>query len=87
MNAADVPQAKLGVLRRYPVGKIGRLPLQSRVSLQMDQLCITCAIPPTFYEYRCLVFDLSGQTDCCGGECKLFHVGSSCVIQSSALSL
>ena len=25
---------------------------------------------------RCLVNDLSGHTDCCGSECKLFHLGS-----------
>ena len=24
----------------------------------------------------CLVNDLSGHTDCCGSECKLFHLGS-----------
>ena len=24
---------------------------------------------------RCLVNDLSGHTDCCGSECKLFHLG------------
>ena len=25
---------------------------------------------------RCLVNDLSGHTDCCGSECKLFHLDS-----------
>ena len=25
---------------------------------------------------RCLINGLSGHTDCCGCECKLFHLGS-----------
>ena len=31
---------------------------------------------PDFDLRRCLVNDLSGHTDCCGSECKLFHLGS-----------
>ena len=25
---------------------------------------------------KCLVNDLSGHTECCGSECKLFHLGA-----------
>ena len=33
--------------------------------------------PPSMLDLRrCLVNDLSGHTDCCGSECKLFHLGS-----------
>ena len=29
-----------------------------------------------------MVNDLSGHTDCCGSECKLFHLGS-CLLNST----
>ena len=47
-------------------------------------ICIQCSSVATLEIRGCLVNDLSGHTDFCGSECKLFHLGS--LVYNSLLS-
>ena len=70
------PVGKSGILRRCPVGQIGTMPLQKPGAF-WNLTNVFSMTPFSILDLRrCLVNDLSGHTDSCGSECKLFHLGS-----------
>ena len=55
-------------------------PAKPGATLPQDQPPIFCNYSDKIYEAT--ANDLSDHTDCCGSECKLFHLGS-CFLNSS----
>ena len=52
------------------------LPLQKPGACQSINHRFSCVASLAGHGYGAVVKDLSGHTDCCGSECRLFHLGS-----------
>ena len=83
MNLMPMPVGQIGNSVPMPVGQIGNsVPMSRRLNreapakpgaaLSLDLLPLSWANCNSLG----LVLDLSDHTDCCGSECKLFHLGA-----------
>ena len=75
MNLMPMPVGQIGNSVPMPVGQIG-----NSVPMSRSQGPLYPWIYSLFLGQNCnslgLVLDLSDHTDCCGSECKLFHLGA-----------
>ena len=81
-----MPVGQIGNSVPMPVGQIGNsVPMSRRLNreapakpgafLLLDLLPLSWAKLHMLFDLG-LVMDLSDHTDCCGSECKLFHLGA-----------
>ena len=86
MNLMPMPVGQIGNSVPMPVGQIGNsVPMSRRLNreapakpgafLLLDLLPLSWAKLHMLIDLG-LVMDLSDHTDCCGSECKLFHLGA-----------
>ena len=90
MNLMPMPVGQIGNSVPMPVGQIGNgMPMSRRLnreapakpgaSLPLDLLPLSWTKLHMLIDLG-LVMDLSDHTDCCGCECKLFHLGAFLLI-------